>query len=268
MRTVALLSAGLLLSASGPLAARAASSEWAGTAGARVRLVTAGGPDAAGILRGALEIELAPGWKTYWRDPGDTGVPPRIDISGDGASLAGVAFPVPKRFSEEGAVWSGYEAPVDFGLRIRTKGGEAAGPLSAEIFLGICRSICIPFQARLTVDPGERADDPADAALVAQAFAQSPQPARPGFRLSSAKGDDKVIMVQAELPTSGAAELFLAAPEGYSLGPPRREPDLAGKAVFSVPVYDRPEAGKAGAAAAYTLVQGGEAVEGLVALAR
>ncbi len=54
----------------------ASSSDWFETEGARIRLVTTGKPAADGKLKGMLDIELKPGWKTYWRDPGDAGVPP------------------------------------------------------------------------------------------------------------------------------------------------------------------------------------------------
>ncbi len=98
-----LLSASFLLGIGAP-SAMAASSQWSKTQGGAVRLVTTGKPDADGMLRGALQVDLKPGWKTYWRDPGDTGVPPQISLSG--ASLAGVSFPAPRRFKETDAVWA------------------------------------------------------------------------------------------------------------------------------------------------------------------
>jgi DsbC/DsbD-like thiol-disulfide interchange protein len=73
--------------------------------------------------------------------------------------------------------------------------------------------------------------------------------------------------VSAELPRPSAeAELFLAAPEGYSFGPARRLRDAGDQAIFSVPVYDRPDGAAKGAEAAYTLVQDGSAVAGKLSL--
>ena len=254
-----------LLACSVPVLARASSSQWAEVQGGAVRLVTAGAPGADGIVRGALQIDLKPGWKTYWRDPGDTGVPPKISVTG--ASLASVAYPMPRRFDEAGTVWNGYEAPVSFAVSLKVAGGDTK-EIGAEIFLGICQSICIPLQAHLKLDPAADPQNPEDAAIVTQAFADIPSPARSGFRVSDAtRQGTEALQVKAELPKpDGKAELFLAAPEGYSFGPPKRLDDTDGKATFSVPVYDRPDGAAKGAEAAYTLVQDGSAVAGKVSL--
>ena len=262
MKEPAILLIGSLL-CTGPAAA--SSSGWVQVQGGAVRLVTTGTPDAEGKLRGALQIDLKPGWKTYWRDPGDTGVPPRISVTG--ASLAGVAYPVPRRFNEGGTVWNGYEGPVSFAVSLETAGGKT-DEIGADVFLGICRSICIPLQAHLQLDPAADPGNPEDASVVAQAFADVPAPARSGFRLSDAKPQGKdALQVEAKLPQPGAAaQLFLAAPDGYSFGPPKRLDETGGKASFSIPVYDRPSGAASGIAAAYTLVQNGSAVAGTIPL--
>jgi DsbC/DsbD-like thiol-disulfide interchange protein len=255
-----------LLSCAAPGVALASSSQWSEVQGGAVRLVTTGAPDAGdGILRGALQIDLKPGWKTYWLDPGDTGVPPKISVTG--ASLASVAYPVPQRFVETGTVWNGYDAPVSFAVSLKVAGGDAK-EISAEVFLGICQSICIPLQAHLKLDPATDPGNPEDAAIVTQAFEDVPSPARAGFRVSdAAQRETGALQVTAELPRpSGKAELFLAAPEGYSFGPPKRLGDTKGNATFSVPIYERPEGVAQGVEAAYTLVQEGSAVAGKIAL--
>jgi len=264
MKNLPALALASILSCALPGIAAASSSQWADVEGGGVRLVTSGEPDADGILRGALQIDLKPGWKTYWRDPGDTGVPPAISVTG--ASLAGVAYPVPQRFDEEGTVWNGYEAPVNFAVRLKVAGGKAA-EIGAHVFLGICQTICIPLQAELKLDPGADAANAEDAAVVKKAFEDVPGPARSGFRLAGASEREKAFMVSAELPRPEAsAELFVAAPEGYSFGPAKRLDDADGKAAFSVPVYEQPDDDAAGAMAAYTLVQDGRAVAGEITL--
>ncbi|MDN5928412.1 MAG: hypothetical protein L0I29_15175 [Hyphomicrobiales bacterium] len=254
-----------VLSGAMPGTATASSSPWADVQGGAVRLVTSGKPDADGMLRGALQIDLKPGWKTYWRDPGDTGVPPAISLTG--AALAGIAYPVPRRFSEEGTVWNGYEAPVSFAVSLKVPAGKAE-EIGAHVFLGICQTICIPLQAELKLDPGAEPANLEDAAIVTQAFEAVPGPARSGFRLTDTKKAGEALTVAAELPQPGeaAAELFLAAPEGYSFGPPKRLADKGGKATFSVPLYEQPDNAAPGTMAAYTLVQNGEAVAGTISL--
>jgi DsbC/DsbD-like thiol-disulfide interchange protein len=265
MKKTAIPMIGLLIGCAVQGMADASSSRWAGVEGGAVRLVTAGAPAADGTLRGALQVDLKPGWKTYWLDPGDTGVPPRISVTG--ASLAGVAYPVPQRFDEAGTVWNGYEAPVSFAVALKVADSKTK-EIEADVFLGVCRSICIPLQAHLTLDPAADPQNAEDAAIVARAFEAVPASARAGFRLSGAKRDgSEALRVEAELPRPDAdAELFLAAPEGYSFGPPKRVGQTDGKAAFSVPVYDRPDGAAPGPEAAYTLVQNGDAVEGTVLL--
>ena len=265
MHKPTILLLGSLLSCAQPGIAAASSSQWADAGGGAVRLVITGAPDAGGALRGALQIDLKPGWKTYWQDPGDTGVPPKISVTG--AALADVAYPVPRRFDDAGTVWNGYEAPVSFAISL-TAPKQGAKDIEAHVFLGICQSICIPLQANLKVAPASDPGNPEDAAIVRQAFEQAPAPARPGFRVTEAKreGSD-AFNLQAEFPgAEEKAQLFLAAPRGYSFGPPKQLDVSNGKAIFSVPIYDRPDGATPASSAAYTLVQGTSAVEGTVKL--
>lgn len=249
----------------GVTSAIAASSQWSETQGGSVRFVTAGKPDADGMLRGALQVDLKPGWKTYWRDPGDSGVPPQISLSG--ASLDGISFPAPQRFEEGGSSLTGYEAPISFAVRMKPANAGDPGEITANVFLGICQSICIPLQAKLTVDAGADADNSADGAIVSQAFDALPAPAKAGFRVASAERGEKSFTVEAELPDPAAkATLFVAAPEGYSFGAPKRQKDRDGKAAYSVPIYDQPDGPARSASVRYTLVQGTNAVDGAVHL--
>src|ERR1700741_2164925 len=79
----------------------ASSSDWYEAEGGRVRLVTTGAPDESGVIAGVLQVDLKPGWKTYWRDPGDAGVPPTLDASGsDNVASVTVMWPAPERFPD------------------------------------------------------------------------------------------------------------------------------------------------------------------------
>src|ERR1043166_473647 len=80
--------------------ARAHESPWAVGAQAEARLLAARGADAA--IHGGVEIRLKPGWKTYWRYPGDAGVPPRFDWSkSENVAAVDVKWPAPERFVDE-----------------------------------------------------------------------------------------------------------------------------------------------------------------------
>src|SRR5216684_537111 len=90
-----------LLAAMSLPAAAADSSAWDGGSQAAVRLIAGSSSKArGGMVRAGIEIRLAPGWKTYWRYPGDSGVPPRFDFAGSqNVKSIAIAWPAPHRFS-------------------------------------------------------------------------------------------------------------------------------------------------------------------------
>ena len=72
----------------------------------------------APILRAGVEIRLAPGWKTYWRYPGDSGVPPQFDFANsDNVKSVSVPWPAPQRFSDSDGNTIGYKDNVVFPLQ-------------------------------------------------------------------------------------------------------------------------------------------------------
>src|SRR5262252_7728910 len=96
-------------------------SPWDGDAHATIRLV-AGSRANDATLRAGIEIKLAPGWKTYWRYPGDSGVPPRFDFtSSQNVRSVEIAWPAPRRFSDDSGVTIGYTDNVVFPLSIVPK---------------------------------------------------------------------------------------------------------------------------------------------------
>lgn len=258
MLRTSLLLVAFLTSASAPGGVLAASSSWEVAEGGRVRLVTSGPPDASGHLRGALQIDLKPGWKTYWREPGSSGVPPSIDTSPSPHVLSAILdFPAPERHFDGDLPWAGYGHPVSFPVTFTVEPGSHA-PVEVDVFVGICETICIPLSARLTLDPFASSDDAADAARVENAFDAVPPAASDGFGLTLREAVDGKAVFEATLPAGALdADLFLAA-EGYVFGLPERQ-DSGGRTVFSVPVErpDRPQG-----AILYTLVTSAGAVSG------
>jgi DsbC/DsbD-like thiol-disulfide interchange protein len=246
------------------LPAQAASSAWFDTEGGRIRLVTTGSPAPDGTFRGALQIDVAPGWKTYWRDPGDAGVPPQITFSpASGITAADVGFPVPKRFDDGTTHWAGYEWPITLALTLHTAAGSAPGLLEADVFLGLCQSICIPVQAKLTLDAVRNADDMFDRATVSAAFDSLPAKASAQFGVSTTRVEGQVLIVDAAAPASADMTLFLAGDGGYTFGEPKRNSEAT---QFTVPILSRPKDVSAPASIAYTLSDGDNAVEGAFTL--
>ncbi|MGB3897226.1 MAG: protein-disulfide reductase DsbD domain-containing protein [Mesorhizobium sp.] len=247
------------------LCASAASSAWHDSEGGRIRLVTSGQPDAAGRLEGVLEVALKPGWKTYWRDPGDSGVPPQLDVSAStNISQAALSFPAPRRHEDGYGGWAGYDHPVSLPVvfTLATPGSPAV--IYANVFLGMCETICIPVQASLKLDPSSAPDDAGDTALVQAGFSALPAEAKADFGAKALPGSHETLVVEATAPgKASAVDLFVAGENGYMFGPPSRE-ESDGRITFRIPVLDRPAAPPAGAGLPYTLTGETGAVQGLL----
>jgi DsbC/DsbD-like thiol-disulfide interchange protein len=124
----------------------------------------------------ALRLELAPGWKTYWRAPGEAGIPPEFDWTGS-QNVAGVRlhWPRPVVFDTNGMQTIGYHDVLVLPVEIDLKDQAKPLQLSVNADLGVCRDICVPAQVHVTADIGP--DGKGDAAIRA-ALADQPLPAR------------------------------------------------------------------------------------------
>lgn len=253
-----------LLTVAVPVAGHAASSPWFDTDGARLRIVTIAAPDADGTVRGVLQIMLEPGWKTYWKDPGDAGIPPQIDVSASmNVASAEMSFPPPRRFDDGISHWAGYGASVSLPVRFRVTDPARFTAIDADIFLGVCKEVCVPVQARLSVAPDDGFGD--EAAVVA-GFAGLPAQPDSDFGISALRDTGSELVAEANLPEGAdAPELFVVTPSGWRLKPPHAERD-GERVVFRIPVLERPKLTAGTVEVEYTLVAGGKSVAGMVAL--
>ncbi|MER9652366.1 hypothetical protein NKJ26_02470 [Mesorhizobium sp. M0152] len=265
MRSLKILLLGAAIGSATVLPASASSSGWYNSEGGKVRLVTSGKPDDAGRIQGVLDIALKPGWKTYWRDPGDAGVPPQLDISAStNIADARLSFPAPRRHDDGYGKWAGYDYPVSLPVVFTLSATKDPAVIDADIFLGICETICIPVQTRLSVDPGSDPDNVDDAALVKASFAALPAPARSDFGINVLPGDHETLVVEASFPGDpAAADFFVAAERDYMFGAPSRS-EKDGKLIFTVPILDRPSTKPTDGGLHYTLTSSAGAVEGLL----
>ena len=131
---------------------------------------------AEGTQMTALRVRMAPGWKTYWRAPGDAGIPPRFNWSRSG-NLASVKFlwPAPKVYYKNGLRTVGYKGELILPIEMTPKQPGKPITLRAEVELGVCQDICVPITARLSADlKSGTARDP----RISAAIARQPAPAR------------------------------------------------------------------------------------------
>ena len=123
----------------------------------------------AGTHMAGVQLDLAPGWKTYWRSPGDAGIPPQFDWSGsENLKSVRIHWPAPVVFHTNGYQTIGYRGGVVLPLEVVAKDPSRPVLLRARVDLGICRDICMPaaveLDARL-MPPGS--PDPAIRAALA-----------------------------------------------------------------------------------------------------
>src|SRR3990167_7215465 len=176
--------------------AGAAIGDWVWEGNARVRLV-ASGVDAEGRLAAGLEIDLDPGWKTYWRSPGDAGIPPAPDFpaSINTAGPVAIGFPPPHRYDYGYAVSNVYEGRVLLTLSAKVTDPSSPVRLAVGLDMGVCAEVCIPerFDVAVDIAPGE-SDAEADALLADARAALPGKPELGAFDVEyivRAGGDDK-----------------------------------------------------------------------------
>lgn len=208
-RAIQALAVGLGALIASPCLADEFSTSWAASAKSEARLVAAG----AGLA--GFEIRLAPGAITYWRDPGDAGVPPTFDFGGsENLASAEPVFPAPERIAEsDGGVAFGYERDVMLPLRIEPRDPAKPVTLNAKVSYAVCEKICLPAKAslRLTL-PG--APSPY-AGQVETALKAAPRPVSPvAFGDLASDGADKWRLC-APREAGKSRDLFVEPPEGW-----------------------------------------------------
>ncbi len=186
-----------------------------------------------------VQLELEPGWKTYWRHPGEAGgIPP--EFSWDGSSNlngATVQYPAPHRMTEEIGDTIGYKKSVIFPVRLTAN--DPGKPIGLQLALrfGICKDICVPTEAKFytTVPMHASQSLPIEfrAALDTVPRAQLDlRPQDPMLQtVKAAKREGKNWRIGfATKHQNGAreADLFLEAPGGLFIPLPKKTPAVAG----------------------------------------
>jgi DsbC/DsbD-like thiol-disulfide interchange protein len=162
MIAAALFAAGTALVTTGAASAEDVT-RWDGDARSGVRIIA--GTSAASSLRAGVEIRLMRGWHTYWRYPGDSGVPPQFSFDGSrNLKQVDVLWPAPERITDSSGTSIGYSVGVIFPLRVVPQAVGKPVTLRLRLQYAICEKLCVPAEAQseLTLT-GSRASQ--DAAL-------------------------------------------------------------------------------------------------------
>lgn len=169
---------------------------------------------ADGTHMAALHLTLAPGWKTYWRAPGDAGIPPAMDFQGS-HNLASVTpvWPTPQVFFQNGIQTVGYDGQLVLPLRITPQDSAKPARIAARMQIGICSTICVPIDLDIALDLPASGSDPQQA-LIKAALADQPVSAA---RASVADVDCTLspirdglgLTVKIDMPSAGGTETVL-----------------------------------------------------------
>jgi DsbC/DsbD-like thiol-disulfide interchange protein len=228
----AILSSAAIFPAADPSAQTSISATpWVEQHAARVRLIVGRAKSAEGKYLAGLEIAMADGWKTYWRMPGDSGVPPTFDWAGS-ANIAStkVLYPAPMRMPEAGGVAIGYKQSVLLPIEITPQDASKPIVLKLALEFGVCREICIPATANFDLSvPAAPVGAPAPQIAAAIERVPRPQASRrngdPELKRVTVSHNDPSPKLTIEASFAGnatGADAFIEAPEGIYVPIPKR----------------------------------------------
>ncbi|MEQ1712120.1 MAG: protein-disulfide reductase DsbD domain-containing protein [Hyphomicrobium sp.] len=229
----------LLAAATAAVAAEGPVSDWVGGYNSRVRLLAGIDSTQSGYrLVAGVEIETKPDWKTYWRNPGDAGVPPAFDWSkSTNVAKATVLYPAPRRLVDKSGVTIGYLGRVMFPVLITPSDPSKPVSLKLAVDYGVCKEICVPAQAELTLDIAAGAAVPLPSGLAAalDSVPRAQGKERPGDPVVKSVAIELTsipprIVLEVALPVGVEArsiDAFLVAEDGGFMPLPAREAGAA-----------------------------------------
>lgn len=261
-----------VLIAASPATAADDASRWDGDARSAIRLVAGSLPAGQTTpLRAGLEIRLKPGWHTYWRYPGDAGVPPRFDFAGSqNVKAVEVLWPAPQRIPEEGMVAIGYTGDVMLPIAIVPQDVSKPVLLHLKLDYAVCEKLCVPAEgkAELLLTGGPSSQDAMLAAAAARiprkvALGQGTALAIKSVRREAGGGRPRIV-VDVAAPPGTTPVLFAEgpAPDWALPVPARIEGAPTGLQRFTFDLDGAPPGAKyEGAAITLTAIAGDAAIE-------
>lgn len=167
---------------------------------------------AQGHYMAALSLTLAPQWKTYWRAPGEAGIPPVFDWTGS-QNIGQVQFhwPSPQVITLNGMRSIGYLERLVLPFEVAPQQAGQPANIRLHVDLGICHDVCMPASLDLAADlSGPGAPDPA----IVTALADNPKsPAEAGLQGIACKAapidDGMRLTALVDLPRQGKAETVI-----------------------------------------------------------
>lgn len=200
--------------------ANAAQTEWKELGGGSARVIAVKDPMTSKI-EGVIEIQLDRGWKTYWRSPGEAGIPPTFDFSGSRfIDFQPVQFPTPSIIEIPDTYFMGYQGNVKFPFSANSFSSDAS--LKLNMLAGVCEEICIPATASFEIPSSAfNVSDPVSLSLVEDAKMLLPADPSEEIGVTSVNLKDRNLLeVGLALPDDiDDAKLLVEGPIGWFSGP-------------------------------------------------
>ncbi len=252
--------------------AAALSTDWQESMGGRTRVIAAGPLDPVSLATDlAIEMELKPGWKTYWRMPGDTGIAPQFDTSGSSNLKSfDVDWPAPKSFDDTYGRSIGYSGRLVLPVRAVAKSKTLPLAVDLTVRYGVCERICVPLEQTFSMVVTRFAPRNTDAAaLIDEARKSVPVTGSASSRLAvTAVGlagqlPDAALRVATRVSDPEAnTELFAEGPEDWYLPLPKRTGKTGDEIQWELSLADLPQSAIiSGSSVTFTLVNGKQAIE-------
>lgn len=241
------------------LAVLAGMSIWPGVAiagGKPFRVELTGDAYVGGGWMTGVRITLDEGWKTYWRMPGEAGMPPQFKWMSSVPAAFDVRYPLPSRYEDASGETVGYKHEVIFPVFVKADGATAVD-VNLDLFFAVCRDICIPADARAAIRLGTATSDAAGSRDVDRWNAMVPQEGTP---VTSAEvvtdGGRNVLKLVFGEP---ADDVFVESATSAYFGRPAFADD---RRTATIPVENVKDAARLqGAALTVTVSSGGRGLE-------
>ncbi|MGC2826435.1 MAG: protein-disulfide reductase DsbD domain-containing protein [Pseudolabrys sp.] len=204
-----------IVAISSVMAGAADESPWSEDVRSSVRLIAGASKNGDAQLRAGIEIKMQPGWKTYWRYPGDSGVPPHFDFSGsENLKDVKVLYPVPHIFTDETGQSLGYKEKVIIPLAISPQQPGKPVRLRLKIDYAVCEKLCVLAEGRaeLVLGVGESSHNSELAAAEGRVPKQATA-AQAGLTVRRVNSGPKpLVTIDLDTPTNQPVELFVEGP--------------------------------------------------------
>src|SRR5262249_36450104 len=213
-RAAAFIGANLVFLATTPAWAADASA-WDGTQRSAVRLIGGARAEGGAALRAGIEMRLAPGWKAYWRYPGDSGLPALFDFAKSrNVKSVTVRWEAPQRLADEGGTSIGYKHDIIFPLDVVPQDRGKPVTLALAIDYGVCEKFCVPVDAKAQRMLGGKPT--AQDARIAASDARVPKPVTLGqdgaISIRGVKREGSRVVVDVAYPAGESVDLFAEGP--------------------------------------------------------